>query len=310
MNRIFILASGLAAILAIGAIDAPTPQSTNAPSQASASDDQAIRLLAESFVKAYNVGNAKTIAAMFVANGEIVNAARESVQGQKAIEIAFGQCFKNHPKSKIATTIESIRLLNPTTAVEDGTSTVTVPSGQVIEQNRYMVVYAKQDGAWRMATVRDLPGQPASAAAELKDLQWLNGEWVDETPGTTVTTSYRPADDGRAIQSEFRVRVAGKPVMTGTQRIGWDAHAGKLRSWVHDSEGGFAEGTWTRNGDQWIVKMNGVTHDGRVATSTNILTHVGQDRMTWQSRDRVVGGEVMPNVEPIVVVRKAPTPVN
>ena len=79
---------------------------------------------------------------------------------------------------------------------------------------------------------------------------------------------------------------------------------------MHDSEGGFAEGVWTRNGDQWVVKMNGVTHDGHPASSTNILTHVAKDRMTWQSRDRVVGDEIMPNVEPIVVVRKAPTPNN
>ena len=106
---------------------------------------------------------------------------------------------------------------NPTTAVEDGTSTVTAPSGQVIEQNRYMVVYAKQDGAWRMATARDLPGEQASSAAELKDLQWLIGNWVDETPGATVTTSYRSADDGRSILGEFHVQIGGK--------TGHDRHA-------------------------------------------------------------------------------------
>jgi len=308
MNKTLIFVSVIAAILTAAAVGGQTTVSSTAPAQPSQTDDQPIRLLADAFVKAYNAGDAKAVAALFVTNGEIVNQARESVQGQKAIEHVFGECFQSHPKSKIAVSIESIRLLNPTTAVEDGISTVTAPSGQVVEQNRYMVVYAKQDGAWRMATARDLPGEQASPAEELKDLQWLTGNWVDETPGATVVTSYRPADDGHSILSDFHVQIGGKPAMTGTQRIGWDPHAGKLHSWVHDSEGGFAEGVWTRNGDQWVVKMNGVTHDGHVASSTNILTHVGKDRMTWQSRDRVVGDEIMPNVEPIVVVRKAPTP--
>jgi uncharacterized protein (TIGR02246 family) len=248
------------------------------------------------------------VAALFVANGEIVSQARESVQGQKAIEQVFGRCFQNHPKSKINVSIESIRLLSPTTAVEDGTSIVTAPSGQAIEKNRYLVVYVKQDGTWRMASARDLPNQQASSSEELKGIQWLTGNWVDETPGTTVSTSYRPAEDGRAILSEFHVQIGGKLAMTGTQRIGWDSRTGKLHSWVHDSEGGFAEGVWTRNGNQWVVKMNGVTHDGQPASATNVLTHAGKDRMTWQSRDRIVGDEVIPNIEPIVVVRKAPTP--
>lgn len=54
--------------------------------------------------------------------------------------------------------------------------------------------------------------------------------------------------------------------------------------------------------------MTGVTHDGKSATATNVLTRTAKDRMTWQSRDRVVGGEVMPNVGPFAIVRKPPKP--
>jgi uncharacterized protein (TIGR02246 family) len=308
MHKTLVPAVALAVLFATAALgDEATKQSTP-PAQAPSADEQAVRLLADAFVKAYNAGDAKAVAALFVADGEIVNEARESRQGQAEIERAFGEFFQSHPKAKIAVSIESVRVLSPTTAVEDGDSTVTSPSGQTIERNRYMVVYAKQDGAWKMATARDLPGEPASSAEELKDLQWLIGDWVDETSGATVVTSYRSAEDGRAILSDFHVRVAGKPAMTGTQRIAWDPSTRKLHSWVHDSEGGFAEGVWTRDGKRWIVKVNGVSHDGRVASSTNVLTHVGKDRMTWQSRDRVVGDELMPNVDPVVVVRKAPSP--
>jgi hypothetical protein len=122
-------------------------------------------------------------------------------------------------------------------------------------------------------------------------------------------TSYRWADDGLAIVSDFKVQVGGRPAMTGTQRIGWDPSTKKLHSWVFDSQGGAAEGVWTRDGNRWIVKMTGVTHDGKAASSTNITTMVTKDRTTWQSRDRVVGDETRPNIEEIPIVRQPPKPI-
>ena len=94
---------------------------------------------------------------------------------------------------------------------------------------------------------------------QLKQLQWMIGDWVDESPEALVVTSYRWTDNQCYILSEFKVQSAGRPEMTGTQRIGWDPLAKTIRSWVFDSEGGFGEGTWTRDGDHWIVKRTGVT---------------------------------------------------
>jgi hypothetical protein len=84
--------------------------------------------------------------------------------------------------------------------------------------------------------------------------------------------------------------------------------AKKIRSWVFDSEGGFCEGIWTREGNQWIVKMTGVTHDGKIASSTNITTRVSKDRMTWQQRDRIVGGEKTPDIAETPITRQPPAP--
>ena len=72
--------------------------------------------------------------------------------------------------------------------------------------------------------------------------------------------------------------------MTGTQRIGWDPVTRNIRSWVFDSEGGFGEGVWTREGNKWIVKKTGVTGDGKIASATNIISQVSKHRMTWESR--------------------------
>ena len=283
------------------------PQATP-PAQTRPDDEKAIRSAVETFTTAYNAGNAKTLAALFLANGELVNEEGESVQGQDAIERAFAGIFQAHPKSQIKVAIQSLRFVSDSLAIEDGTTAVTHASDQPVERNRYTVVHAKQDGKWRMASARDLPDEP-SGSEEIKQLAWMIGEWVDESPTALVITSYRWADEGRAILSEFKVQVGGRPAMTGTQRIGWDPLTRKLHSWAFDSESGAAEGVWTRNGNQWIVKMTGVTHDGKTASSTNVTTMVAKDRMTWQSRDRVVGDETRPNIEEIPIVRQPPKPI-
>jgi hypothetical protein len=193
-------------------------------------------------------------------------------------------------------------------AIEEGTTAVTRAPGESPERSRYTVIHVSQDGRWQMAYARDSSEEPASAESELKQLQWLVGEWVDESPDALVVTSYRWAEGGHYLVGKFTVQIGGRPAMTGTHRIGWDPLAKKIRSWVFDSEGGFAEGLWTREGNRWIVKMSGVTRDGKAASATNITTRINKDRMTWESRDRVVGGETVAGIEPVPIVRKPPTP--
>jgi uncharacterized protein (TIGR02246 family) len=296
------------ALVAILAAAATAQQTTEAGRTARPDDEKAIRHAADAFAKAYNAEDAKTIAAMFDPDGEIVNEAGEFIRGRDDIERTFADIFKRNPKSQMQIDVESIRFIGPATAIEDGMTSVTHSTGLKTERNRYTVVHIKQDGVWRMASARDLPEEPATAEEELKQLEWLIGHWVDESREAVVVTSYSWADDHRAIVSQYKIQVGGKPTMTGTQRIGWDPAAKKIRSWTFDSEGGSAEGVWTRNGDQWIVKLTGVTRDGKQATTTNVLTRTAKHRATWQSRDRVVGDELVPNAKEIVVVKVPPKP--
>jgi uncharacterized protein (TIGR02246 family) len=292
----------------------PGPQAAAATAEAATADqasreeEKAIRAEVDAFIKAYNAHDAKTLAALFVAGGEIVNEAGESVHGREAIQQTFAAIFQAQPKSQISVSIQSIRLLSPSMAMEDGTTTVTGKSGEGPEHNRYMVVHVKQDGRWQMASARDLPDEEASAGEELKQLGWLIGQWVDESPTALVISSYHWGENQLSILSEFKIQVGGRPAMTGTQQIRWDPCAKRLHSWVFDSEGGFGEGAWVRSGNQWIVKMMGVTRDGRAASATNVTTRTAKDRMTWQSRDRVVGKELLPNIDEIPIVRKPPQP--
>ena len=134
------------------------------------------------------------------------------------------------------------------------------------------------------------------------------GEWVDESPESLVKTTVRWSENHRYLLSEFTIHVEGKPLMHGSQRIAWDPLAKMLRSWVFDSEGGFAEGVYARDGDRWIVKMRGVTTDGRPSSATNITTRISPHSMTWESRDRTVGDEAVEDIELVTVVHKPPAP--
>ncbi len=275
---------------------------------ASQTDDQAIRQAADAFTKSYNAKDAKSLASLFAPNAEIVDENGNAFQGRENIELVFGGIFKEHPKGKIEISIKSIRFVTPVTAIEDGASTVTQEANEPPERDRYMVVHVKQDGKWLMASARDLADEENSSEDQLQQLAWLIGDWVDESPDAMVVTSYRWADNHRFILSDFTIQVGGNPAMTGSQRIGWDPLNKQIHSWVFDSQGGFAEGVWTREGNRWIVKMSGVTREGKSASSTNITTMLSKDRLTWQSRDRIIGGDKMPDVEELPIVRKPPKP--
>jgi uncharacterized protein (TIGR02246 family) len=283
---------------------------TASPTEDAAADpqEQAIRQSIAAQLKAFNAADAKALAALFTAEAEIVDEQGNLFQGRDAIRRVYANLFASHPKAKMDVSIKSIRFVAADTAIEEGTSAVALEPGETGVPSRYTVVHVKQDGGWLMASARDLKDDQETAAAELDQLSWMAGSWVDESSDSLVKTNYRWVDNHKFLLGEFTVQVHGRPAMTGTQRIGWDPLAQTIRSWVFDSEGGFSEGTWTRQKNAWVVKLSGVTGDGRPSSATNIFTRLGPDRYAFDSRDRVVGSEMSPDMVQVVVVREPPRP--
>lgn len=296
-----------AAAKAAPAKSAPAPSSGSRPASREA-DEKAIRSSAESFAKAYNDHDAKAIAGLFAADGEIVDEAGDAQQGRTAIEGVFAAVFEAYPDAQMSVAVSGVRFVGASLAIEDGTTLVARELDEEPEPSRYTAVHAKVDGKWQIASVRDLTAQPAEAGEKLAALAGLIGEWVDESPESLVVTTYRWSDTKAFILSDFQIKVAGQEVMNGTQRIAWDPLREVIRSWIFDSEGGFAEGFYAQDGNRWIIKLTGVSREGETASATNIITLVSKDKMTWQSRDRVVGDVAMPDSEEVVVVRTPPEP--
>jgi len=279
---------------------------TATAAQSHQQDEKAIRANVDAMTKAFNDKDAAAIAKLFTEDAQIVDDDGQSFQGRAEIERVFGDGFEENPKSQMKGTILSIRFVTPSVAVEDGSTTIRHNDGRSDDHSRYSVVHVKQDGKWMMASAHDFPDENRESSEELAQLAGMIGDWIDESPESLTRTSYRWDEAHRYILGDFSLQVAGRISLAGSVRLGWDPLAKKIHSWVFDSKGGFAEGLWTREGNQWVTKMNGVSADGRLASATNITTLLGKGRMTWESRDRVVGDEVMPDIEKITIVRKPP----
>jgi uncharacterized protein (TIGR02246 family) len=270
-----------------------------------AADEAAIQASAEAFIKAYNGHDAEAIAALFAPDAKVLTEEGETIEGREAIAQQFADIFADEPQTQTEVSIGSVRFIGADLAIEAGTTKTTPAPGETPEYSRYTVLHIKRDGKWLMAAVRDTEGEPPTNYERLRPLEWMIGEWIDESEDSVVLTACRWSDNKNYILQEIKLRVAGSDTMEVTQRIGWDPLSKRIKSWVFDSEGGYGEGVWARDGDTWIVKSTAVRRDGITASATNVIALMGKDAYLWQSTDRVVGNEVMPPIE-VKVVRKPP----
>ncbi len=276
-----------------------------------------MKALVAEFTRAFNAGDAKAVAALFTGEARMITLNGRTVNGRAAIEQLFALSFEQYPGQTIEVKTESLRFLGAESAIEEGTATLTSPpaageqSGSS-ESTRYSAAYVKRDGKWLQDSIRDYPlTEPAvelTAHNHLEELAWLVGDWVDESDEAEVHTTCRWAENQSFLLRSFQVRIRGRASLSGTQRIGWDPRLKQIRSWVFDSDGGFSEAFWSRDGERWVIKTLGVLKDGRTASATNVLTRVNKDRIKWASEDRTFGADVLADTEEITLVREPPKP--
>jgi uncharacterized protein (TIGR02246 family) len=320
MRRLIV---AIAFVLGLSAIAARSVHiSASAPKQASpapsaegkvgtapdrSADEAAIRKNVDAFEKAYNAGDAKAIAAMFIPDGKIVDKDGDESEGRAEIEQAFADLFAATPKKQIDVSVESIQFIGSELAVETGTTRELLNPDDPPDYDRYTVLHVKRDGKWQMAMARDEEGPPPTAHERLEPLAWLVGEWIDDGGSSVVRSTCRWSEDGNYLLQEFKLKINGRNAMNVSQRIGWDPLTKHIHSWVFDSEGGYAQSVWARDGNDWIIRATGVRPDGTTASATNMLTRAGNDGYVWRSTDRVIADERREDTE-VKVVRKPPEP--
>ncbi len=286
---------------------APSTPASKPAAEDRSEDAKAIHALRDEFTRAFNAGDAAAAAATYTETAIVVGEEGERIEGRAAIQEQYAASFAENPGHKIELRVESFRFLGPETALEEGRATIKPEEGKgAPEITRFTAIYVKIRGHWLQSAVRDETSKELTAHDRLKALEWMVGDWINESQDALVQTTCKWTADGNFLVREFTMKTKGEAVLSGTQRIGWDPVRSQFKMWIFDSEGGFGEGYWTRDGDRWVIKAEGVRQDGLHASATNIITKLGKDRASWQSLDRTLGGAAIPGIDEFTIVRKAP----
>ena len=272
--------------------------------KAPAADQQAVREASAAYVAALTAGDPDKVVGFWAPDADYIDDAGKLTRGKDRIADLFRKALPARKGSKFAGRIESMKFLRPEVCLVDGTLEVTSPT-QTKEVSRYAVVWARSGDRWLISSARDLPAEvtdlPSLAAVQLKDLGWLVGEWADARTDVTMTSRW---DTNRAfLILDYTVKQEGADPLKVRVRVGWDGANARIRSWMFDSQGGFGEGYWQRDGKKWVVGASGVLPDGGTGSGTNSYEFVDANTFVWRATDREVDGQPLADAE-VKFVRK------
>lgn len=269
---------------------------------------QAVRNATAAYTAAFNKGDEKGVDASWAVDGEYVDEAGKVTKGREAIAALFRPYFteKDLKGSKMEIAIDSLRVIKGDVALQDGIATITAPDGAA-SRTRYASVWSKVDGKWLIHSARDLPyggdESASSAASSLKDLEWLVGQWEGDKGNVNITVRW--ALDRKFLEQEYKAK-RGDTDLTVKQFIGFDPLTGQLKSWYFDSRGNYGEGLWERDGNSWLVQTAGVLSTGLTGTGRNVFRFVDDQSFIFQSKDREIEGQPIPDAA-VTLTRKPAT---
>ncbi len=256
------------------------------------------------FEAAYEKGDVKALATFFSENAEYTTEDGQTWVGNAAIEESMRTAFLEDKGSKLAIHLDSVQVLTPDVVVEKGSTSVTRKSGEN-SGAIFTAIHVKKDGKWKISQLIENPLPQVAPHDRLQEIAWMIGAWedVDKSTPLTVRSEFVWARGANFITRNVSVKNAGESVLEGWQVIGWDPVEERIRSWTFDSEGGFAEGSWTREGNRWLIQEAGVNPDGGRTTAENTITKLDDARFAFESSSRTLNGEPQPSVERIEVLR-------
>lgn len=265
-----------------------------------------IRDMLTGYLQAFNRHDAPAAAAHWTAAGENVNLeSGEVTRGREAMQQVFAALFELDAEATIDIDVSAIRPLQDDVAVVDGVSRVSYTDGEVAG-SRFSAVVVRDQGRWRLASVRETPCEVATGPTRpLEALAWLVGSWENVGEGVTASgqcdwfgdraflTRRHLVSPGAAVAvapPAGDTRIPGLLPAGGSARrelteiVTWDPERETIRSWMFSSDGRFAEGTWSPDGDGWLVRVEGRGLDaGREATLR--LSSDGPDGLVVQTTD-------------------------
>ena len=282
-----------------------SPAASGAVSPAAAADDTAeaaeIRLMMQHYLQAFNRHDTAALASHWSDSGESIDLdSGEKTQGRDAVAGVFATLFEQDSQAMIDIKIDSIRPIRDDVAVVDGISLLSFDDATTAS-SRFSAIVVREQGTWVLSSVREtavsVPQSVSRPSSPLDQLQWLVGSWEDVSEDLVAST-HCSWNAGRTFLTRSHVAAPeahgaggdGIPALLpadGSAReiseiIGWDPGRQQLRSWVFTSDGRFAEGLWSRAGDAWEVRYEGMGADTGT-TCTFTIHRPGPDEIVIRS---------------------------
>jgi uncharacterized protein (TIGR02246 family) len=308
-------ACGYALLLVLGVVwgstwaqsSTPTAGQPSTPTASPSSEPVSLVMAQlEKLTTAFNAGNVSGVSGLFHPDGELIDEAGTIYQGRAEIETLAQAFFAKYPGVQMVAQVDSLRPLGPVVVME-GTRGVTTQDGKEVALIRFSAVWSRGEGGYQLVSLRDFADQLSLGPKDaLQPLAWLIGDWVNEGSDAHVKISYRWSPDGNFILGDIEVHLAAdKAKISSSQRIGWDARLGKIRSWIFDADGGFGESVWTSLGDSWLIRSTAVTPDGQSGMARVELIPIAADRYLLRGSDRMIGDVPEEDYE-LTVVKRPP----
>jgi uncharacterized protein (TIGR02246 family) len=254
------------------------------------------------YVKAYNAGDAKGLAQYFAEDADYTDENGQTTQGRSDIEQLLTDTFSENKGATLEMQADSVRPLAADVFQERGGTTVTSPNGEKHSAG-YSATYTKKDGKWLIANLIESPVGDPTPGDHLSQLAWMVGTWKDRGGDYSVETKADWARGNNFLTRNLKVSQGGDVLLEGWQIIGWDPREKRIRSWIFDSDGGYGQGTWTRDGNRWLVKETRVSADGAESSSEQTITYVDPDHCTYESANRTLKGDPQPNIAKVDIDR-------
>ncbi|MEQ8210792.1 MAG: SgcJ/EcaC family oxidoreductase [Lacipirellulaceae bacterium] len=268
--------------------------------------EQAIRQSIDSYVKVFNSGDAKSLAAHWNKGGEFVTADGKTLQGRKAIEADFAEYFQSKKDVKLELLETQLTFLSPNVAVETGLARIVTPEQEPVE-TMYEAIHLKSPTGWKIDSISEQapPDEPKSHHQHLASMEWMIGSWKESSGDSVIENNCRWTTNQNFLVHSFKVIEGDQVDFEGTQVVGWDPHRKSIRSWIFDSDGGFGVGSWSQEESRWVVRTLSVLPDGRRGSATNIYEKVDENSFRFRSIGRQVDGQLMPSIESVTLSRIA-----
>ncbi|MBN2489426.1 MAG: SgcJ/EcaC family oxidoreductase [Planctomycetes bacterium] len=226
-------------------------------SQAEARVAAEVEAVAATYVTTFNRADAEAVAALWTEDGAFVDQTSGLVtKGRARILRRMQHTFAGDPSLRTETPSLRVQPVAPDVAVAEGLVHFTSESGP-LEAAAFVTLYVKRDGRWRIHRIWQTELDLHSHYEHLADLGWMIGEWTDDeqdprgSGGRKIRNVCRWTRNRNFLTRSFEVLDATGVRSQGTEVIGWDPVAGRIRSWTFDSRGGVAECLWEQVDGRW-----------------------------------------------------------